>query len=392
MTRARAARQRSARDPRGRARTARRVPRGRSRPVPNYLRLERLDRAAGRLAILGPIARGTRLAPGRPDDGRARAGRGGARRGRGGPDRPGAGGLGGVTPSALVERIEAPYLQLVLERLWETERAAGSSVLRRETLRRLGGAALIVEEHVERSLAGLIRPRSRRRRVVRVPRHAFRDEDRPPGRRPRDLQRAPAGSDGCAGRRTRPRADPQAGGRGPRRDLPRRPRVAVADWRREQEAAEALEQERRRHRRLLAILVGALVALALVGALAIYAVSSAERGTASRRRSRRRTSRRRRSRRRSRRPTSRRHGSRPRSPGTSATGRSAPRMRRRPVRWRRRSRRGSPRTRLRRRRRASSRRRRARRRRRSRRGSLRTRLRRRRRARRRRGAEAQKQR
>ena len=91
----------------------------------NYLRLERLDRDAGRLAILGPIACWNEAAP---DDqmtaepelveavlDEVAAGR----------IEPEAGGLGGVTPSALVERIEAPYLQLVLERLWETERGRG---------------------------------------------------------------------------------------------------------------------------------------------------------------------------------------------------------------------------------------------------------------------------
>src|SRR6266851_4359372 len=41
------------------------------------------------------------------------------------------------------ERIEAPYLQLVLEQIWEQERSKGSDVLRLETLRALGGAASI---------------------------------------------------------------------------------------------------------------------------------------------------------------------------------------------------------------------------------------------------------
>ena len=118
----------------------------------NYLRLERLDRDAGRLAVLGPIALWNELAP---DDAMSaepelvEAVLDEVAAGRIEPD---AGGLGGVTPSALVERIEAPYLQLVLERLWEAERAEGSPVLRRETLRRLGGAEHIVEQHLERSL------------------------------------------------------------------------------------------------------------------------------------------------------------------------------------------------------------------------------------------------
>ena len=52
-------------------------------------------------------------------------------------------------------RIEAPYLQLVLQRVWEEERAAGSDTLRLETFERLGGAQHIVEEHLEGALAEL---------------------------------------------------------------------------------------------------------------------------------------------------------------------------------------------------------------------------------------------
>jgi WD40 repeat protein/cytoskeletal protein RodZ len=240
----------------------------------NYLRLERLDRDAGRLAILGPIARWNEAAP--EDEMTAEpalveavldevaAGR----------IEPEAGGLGGVTPSALVERIEAPYLQLVLERLWETERAAGSSVLRRETLRRLGGAALIVEEHVERSLTGL-GPTERHGASV-----LFGYLVTPSGtkiaHRVDDLSTYSglpmAATAGLVGALVQERIlRPADGGRVEiYHDVLA---SAVADWRREQEAAEALEQERKRHRRLLAILAGALVALGLVGALAIYAVS-----------------------------------------------------------------------------------------------------------------------
>ena len=52
-------------------------------------------------------------------------------------------------------RIEAPYLQLIMERVWEDERAVGLSVLRAETLRRLGGASAIVSTHLERALGAL---------------------------------------------------------------------------------------------------------------------------------------------------------------------------------------------------------------------------------------------
>jgi WD40 repeat protein len=53
------------------------------------------------------------------------------------------------------EDIETPYLQLVLMRLWEAERASGSPVLRRSTLDELGGAQTIVQSHLHTVMAGL---------------------------------------------------------------------------------------------------------------------------------------------------------------------------------------------------------------------------------------------
>jgi hypothetical protein len=54
-------------------------------------------------------------------------------------------------------RIEAPYLQLVLTRLWEEESTAGSRILRLETLTRLGGAERIVPQHLDATMAKLSR-------------------------------------------------------------------------------------------------------------------------------------------------------------------------------------------------------------------------------------------
>jgi CHASE2 domain-containing sensor protein len=54
--------------------------------------------------------------------------------------------------------VETAYLQLVLERLWEEERASGSPVLRLETLQRLGGANTIVSAHVDDVLDALSSP------------------------------------------------------------------------------------------------------------------------------------------------------------------------------------------------------------------------------------------
>lgn len=103
----------------------------------NQLRLEHLDREAARAAIVGPVARWNELT------------------GESVEVEPelvdavidevaGVGERGG--------RIEAPYLQLVLERLWGEERLRGSSALQLSTLRSLGDAETIVREHLERAL------------------------------------------------------------------------------------------------------------------------------------------------------------------------------------------------------------------------------------------------
>ncbi len=54
-----------------------------------------------------------------------------------------------------VERIETPFLQLVMTRLWDEELRGGSHVLRSETLNRLGGAERIVRTHLDKTLGGL---------------------------------------------------------------------------------------------------------------------------------------------------------------------------------------------------------------------------------------------
>ena len=122
----------------------------------NYLRLDYLDRAAGREAILGPIARYDELVPmeerveaepalveavldqvaaGKVE--LAAAGRGAPRSRNGSTS------------------VETPFLQLVMQRLWAAEREGGSRVIRLETLQKLGGAERVVHEHVEHALAPL---------------------------------------------------------------------------------------------------------------------------------------------------------------------------------------------------------------------------------------------
>ena len=52
--------------------------------------------------------------------------------------------------------VETPYLQLVLTRLWDEERARGSHVLRESTLVDLGGAQRIVQSHLDEVMADLM--------------------------------------------------------------------------------------------------------------------------------------------------------------------------------------------------------------------------------------------
>jgi len=52
-------------------------------------------------------------------------------------------------------RIETPFLQMVLTRLWEEEIAAGSGTLRLSTLGQLGGAESIVRTHLDKEMEKL---------------------------------------------------------------------------------------------------------------------------------------------------------------------------------------------------------------------------------------------
>jgi flagellar motor protein MotB len=128
----------------------------------NYLRIDRLDRAAARRAIEGPLEQlnadepgGTALTlePGLVDEvldqvqtGRVTFGRGGAGEGAG-PQRANA--------AEAEARVDTPYLQLVMQRLWQEDSAAGATQLRRATLARLGGADRIVRTHLDSVMATL---------------------------------------------------------------------------------------------------------------------------------------------------------------------------------------------------------------------------------------------
>jgi WD40 repeat protein len=248
----------------------------------NSLRLDRLDRVAARAAIEGPLERYNELAAnedevstepeladavleqvavGRVDLGQA--------------------GRGGVEEEDR-DRIEAPYLQLVLERLWEVEMARGSRRLRLATLNELGGAVHIVEDHLERAMAELspeqkdaaaaiynhlVTPSGTKiaHRARDLAGYASVDEDETE----RVLQRlveeriVRAGEDGAAGPRYEIFHDVLA--------------EAVLAWRARHEADRRLEEERRaaarRHRRLLFVAIGAGILIAVLAAIAAFALA-----------------------------------------------------------------------------------------------------------------------
>jgi WD40 repeat protein len=64
---------------------------------------------------------------------------------------------GGVVEHSEPEqtRVETPFLQLVMSRLWEEEQRRQSHVLRLETLRNLGGAERIVRRHLDDAMSAL---------------------------------------------------------------------------------------------------------------------------------------------------------------------------------------------------------------------------------------------
>ena len=249
----------------------------------NSLRLDRLDRASARAAIEGPLERYNELgsgetkvsaepalvdalleqvAVGRVDLGQS---------GRGGVEAEDDG------------RIEAPYLQLVLERLWDVERAQGSHRLRLATLEQLGGAAHIVEDHLERAMSEL--SPEQKDAAAAIYNHLVTPSGTKIAHRARDLagyaavdeaeteqvlQRlveeriVRAGEDGAAGPRYEIFHDVLAD--------------AVLAWRTQHEADRRLAEEReaaaRRHRRLLLVAIGAGILVAILAAITVAALAA----------------------------------------------------------------------------------------------------------------------
>ncbi len=246
----------------------------------NQLRLDQLDRRAARSAIIGPVERYNSLSDEADritveDDfveavldqttaGRVHfveAGRG----------------IG--TSEHDQDRIEAPYLQLVVERVWNEELGAGSRSLRRATLEGLGGTVAIVGSHLRRAVGALTPPE--RDVAAGIFRHLVTPSGTKVAHEVDDLAEYAAVD--------RNRLEPVLSALGRERILRpvdgaglNTPRYeifhdvlgeAVLAWRREHE----LEQERRaaerRHRRIAVIAIGALVALVAMIAVAVFALT-----------------------------------------------------------------------------------------------------------------------
>ena len=226
----------------------------------NLLRLDRLDREEGRAAILGPLARYSELS-----------------------------GEEFTAEAALVEAVldeataeaagvEAPYLQLVLERLWERERAAGSRTLRLATLSELGGTRAVVREHVQGALERLTLPEQEA--AARVVRQLVTPSGRKVSHEAADLaeyaavdagelrdlletlsrERLVRGVNGTPGAPTRYEIYHDVLG------------PPILAWQSEQQLRHERLRARRQRRRLLAIIAASLLALAVVAGIAAYAL------------------------------------------------------------------------------------------------------------------------
>jgi WD40 repeat protein len=249
----------------------------------NYLRLDLLDRDAARAAILGPLDRYNELAdePVSIEPELVETVLGEVAAGRIDPGLVGRGTVSDAPEDRT--RVETPYLQLVMQKLWEVERQRHSPVLRLATLAELGGAQRIVEDHLEHAMSALT-PLQRD-----VAAGMFDHLVTPSGAKiahgvtdlasfahvepsqiepvlsslARERILRPTGENGGAGDRYEIYHDVLAG--------------AVLAWRAKHDAERALVREReeswRRQRRLAVIAGFALTAFALMAFLAAYAIS-----------------------------------------------------------------------------------------------------------------------
>jgi WD40 repeat protein len=225
----------------------------------NLLRLDRLDREAGRAAILGPLGRYSELSGERFTAEEAL--------------------VEAVLDEAATEGgVEAPYLQLVLERLWDREREAASHELRLATFREIGGARAVVREHVQGALERL--PLAEQEAAARVVRQLVTPSGRKLSHEPADLaeyadveddqlrrlldtlarERIVRGVNGSHGSPTRYEIFHEVLG------------PSILAWQAEHQLRRVRLLARRQRRRLLVVIGATLAALGVVAAIAVFAL------------------------------------------------------------------------------------------------------------------------
>jgi WD40 repeat protein len=243
----------------------------------NVLRLDRLDRTAGRAAIVGPLDRWSELEQDDvvAEDALVERVLDGVGVGR---IELGPGGVGGVEGNGDRRGIEAPYLQLVMQRIWEVEQAAGSSTLRAATLEQLGGAGQVVSDHLERAIDALAP--AQQEIAARLFDHLVTPSGTKIAHETPDL----AAFAGASAADVSPVLETLAGHRILRTDENGRWEIfhdvlagAVLGWKSRYDAERAVEraraEARQRHRRLGFLAIGALVALVAATTLAAFAFS-----------------------------------------------------------------------------------------------------------------------
>ena len=243
----------------------------------NVLRLDRLDRAAGRAAIVRPLERWSELEGEQvvAEDALVERVLDGVGAGR---IELGPGGLGLAEGNGGGRGIEAPYLQLVMQRMWDVERASGSSMLRASTLEELGGAGQVVADHLERAIEAL--SPAQRAIAARLFDHLVTPSGTKIAHEASDLAEFAGASPGEIDAVTATLARHRI----LRTDESGRWEIfhdvlagAVLGWKSRHDAERAVErarqEARRRHRRLAFLAFGALVGLALAVGLAVFAFS-----------------------------------------------------------------------------------------------------------------------
>jgi WD40 repeat protein len=243
----------------------------------NRLRLNRLDRAGGEAAIVKPLDRYNELAraevPVQIEPALVREVLDQVAAGR--VELPGAG-RGSVGEFA-VDEIEAPYLQLVMSRIWEVESERRTNELTLSTFRELGGATQIVRDHLDRAMSTLS-PREQDRAAA-LYNHLVTPSGTKIAHDVRDL----AGYAGLAEADVLAVLDRLADERivrgGTENGGAKRYEIyhdvladAVVGWRNRHEAERALREAERHRRRAVFVAATALLGLLLVGAVALFAL------------------------------------------------------------------------------------------------------------------------